>query len=140
MNISYRILRNREPSFNRRSHFELEFRAICRNYGCDYISKRQNRLGYYLTDASGDAIFIDSRVSGHQRREVQFHEITHLLLDFPCDFLDFRQQLRAEIFAIVFMIPKKLLFEYMQISFDEIDYRLIPYLKKRLWVYETFGF
>lgn len=139
MLTSYNIVRKRVYTFDRISHADADFRAICWKINCDYVFKPQRKKGYFVTDSSGDYIFIDSRITGFNRFEAMFHELTHALLDVPCPFLHFRQQIQAETFALIFLIPKKMLFEYMNMSFDEIDYRLIPYLKRRKFIFDTYG-
>lgn len=139
LNLTYRILQNRIPSFNRRSHNETDFHRIRRAFNCDFIEKTQDRAGYYVTDISGDYIFIDKRIGGMHRTEVLFHELVHLCLHYPCRFLHHKQQFEAELFALILLIPKKDLFDAMQINFEELDLRMIPYLKKRKYIFERFG-
>ena len=136
MNLSYQALLSRVASLNRRTHVEADFKRICERINCEFVFRKQNKNGYFVADECGDYIFIDSRIRGLTRLDVLFHELTHAILHHPCAFLDFRQQKQAQIFALIFMIPKRKLFECMKLSFDEIDYRLLPYLKRRLRVFE----
>ena len=139
MNLSYRILKNRISSFNRKAHGEQDFYRIAKEQKFQVYDLELECLGCYVADKDGDYIFIDPRIRPPLRYEVEFHELTHALLDFPCDFLYFRQQLNAEIFSLIFLIPKKQLLELLQMPFDEIDYRLQPFIIRRKKIYEIFG-
>lgn len=139
MNFTLKILRSRIASLNCRAHYEIDFHRVRRKIKCGYVLKNQNRSGYYVTDISGDLIFIDAKIHGLNKLETQFHELIHALLHYPCDFLARKQQLQAEVFALVLMIPKRDLFKYTTMNFEEIDYKLIPYLKRRKYIYEVFG-
>lgn len=139
MNLTYRILRERVSSFNRRSHGESTFHRIRKRIDCDFDEKPRQKKGYYVTDESGDVIFIDSRLSGKTRLEVLYHELTHALIHYPASFLERRNQLQAEIFSLIFLIPRKELFEYMNTPFEEIDSRLVPFLIRRQRIFERFG-
>lgn len=139
MHLSYEILKTKIKSLNTKPHDEPDFYRISKKQKIGVYNLDLDCLGCYVADKDGDYIFIDSRIRAPQRFEVQYHELTHAILDFPCDFLDFRQQLHAEIFALVFLIPKKMLFEFMQIGFDEIDYRLHSFVIRRKKIFDIFG-
>lgn len=140
MDLSYRLLKRIIPALNLRSHRETEFLRIARQLCIDVHELELDCFGCYVADPDGDLIFIDPRLRLYLRLETQLHELTHAILDYPCDFLKFRQQLHAEVFALVLMIPLRMLFEYEKMPFDLIDERLIPYLKRRKFIYERFGF
>ena len=139
MQMSYEILRKRVSSFNRKAHISKDFHKIRNIYKCDYAKKLLMRKGYYVSDGSGDYIFVDKRLSGAEKLEVQFHEMTHLLLDYPCDFMEFRQHIHAQVFSLIFLIPKKDILEYSEMNLEEIDYRLHPFLSARWQILQKFG-
>lgn len=139
MELSYEILCSRIPGFNKNSHNEFDFHELRQLLNCDFHEKKQNKKGYYAIDNDDGCIFIDSRIGGLLRCEVLFHELSHAHLDHPVDFLKHKQDFHAEIFALIFLIPKQMLLDYMELSFEEIDPRLVPYLIRRKYIYEIFG-
>jgi hypothetical protein len=138
MMLSYSRIKSLVPDYNRRCFTRHSILALTRKYNCEFVEKPLKKPGYYVTDCGGDIIFVDSRLKSHFWFEVAFHEIVHLLIHYPCDFLHSKQQFEAENLALIFMIPKAKLFEYRTIPFDEIDPRLVPYLIRRQQIYEIY--
>jgi hypothetical protein len=138
MHLSYNILKTKIPTLNRKAHRETDFYRISKHHKIEVHNLELDCLGCYVADADGDYIFIDSRISGLLRLEVELHELSHACGEYPCDFLHFRQELHAETFALILLIPKKILFEFIRTPFDEIDQRLIPILKRRKFIFDRF--
>lgn len=138
MLLAYSRIKTLVPEFNRRTFTRQNIFALVLKFNCEIFERIQRKAGYYVLDKDGDAILIDSRVSGIFWFEVAFHEIVHLLIHYPCDFLHSKQHFEAENLALVFLIPRRKLLEYQITPFDEIDPRLIPYLIRRQRIFEVY--
>lgn len=139
MMLAYSRIKQLVPEFNRATFTRRQIAALALKFNCEIYERKQKKFGYYVPDKSGDYIFIDSRISAPFYFEVLFHEIVHLLIHYPCEFLTRKQDFEAENLALVFLVPKRTLFEYHQTPFDHIDKRLIPYLIRRQRIFEHYG-
>lgn len=137
MNLSYDLLREKVETFNRIPHDETDFHRLRELLGVELVTKPLYRAGYYVSDA--ETILLDERLSGYRKTEVQFHELTHAILDHPCEFLTAYQERRAEAFALMFLIPLPMLWEYMNTPVEELNPELLPYLIRRLRVFKHYG-
>lgn len=138
MHLTNSILQDRVPTFNQVSHFDYEFHTILDQYKCQYAELKLKQNGYYLTNKKSNYIFINKKLRDAAKLEAKLHELVHLIIDHPCEFLASKQELHAQIFSLVFLIPKADIIEYSQLKLSEIDYRLHPFLKARWRIYETY--
>ena len=138
MHFAYSRLKILIPGFNRRSFRREDIKELVFSRGAYLIEDRFKKPGYYATDGTDDFIFIDNRLRGFNYYDALFHEVTHFLLHYPCFFLHSKHQYEAELLAVLFMIPRRKLFEYFYTPFELIDSRLVPFLIRRQRFYELY--
>lgn len=61
--------------------------------------------GVYVTNAGKEYVFLRYSLQGLLKQEVLLHESCHALIHSPAPFLLWRQQLQADVFALIGMMP-----------------------------------
>lgn len=101
--------------WNERALTEEDFYSLARRFNVQIIETPQQTRGFYFRLMGRDIIAVDSRLSGHQKLTVMFHEFGHFLFHVPANgpAANFhnvgrrtRKECEADIFALCALIPK----------------------------------
>lgn len=125
-----------------------DFQRLCRRFRVNVTEMPLNSGGFYYRVKGREHIAIDSRLSGHAKLKVQFHELAHFLFHSPesgatANFLSVGQKTRveyeADAFALCAIIPRRWL-EERSVE-DILASEDIPseVLVERLGVFSTYG-
>lgn len=150
MNLSIEKIRRYFPEFNLRPHDEKDFWRVAKQL--KIIVDEQPLLieGYYEYRNKKHYILINTNQSKYEWLLTAFHELTHRLLDAPykkssillkrdLEKLKQKQERRAEDIALIFLIPKNMLFELQNTPFDELHPFTQKSLVHRQKVFERYG-
>jgi Zn-dependent peptidase ImmA (M78 family) len=134
--------------WNERPLTEADFYRICRKLKITVDEYPLKTNGFYYSVLGGHYIVVDSRLSGHKKLLVLFHELAHFLLHAPdkgvtANFHGIgkktRKEIEADAFALCALIPKTWI-ETRDIheiaEHDGVSYEL---MFQRLAIYERHG-
>lgn len=101
--------------WNERPLTEADFYRLCRRFKVSVTEMPLTASGFYYRVMGHDFIAVDSRLAGHEKLAVLFHELGHFLLHTPqsgatANFHGVgrrtRQEREADLFALCALIPK----------------------------------
>ena len=121
------------PDLNERRLLASDFWSICDRQRCQVFEIPLENGGYYLTNGRDDYIFLSLYMREFIWLETAFHEMIHLLLHYPADFLLQKQQNEARALALIAMMPQKDL-PALAREYDQLDTDLQFLFHKRLQV------
>ena len=134
-------------SWNKRPLAEADFYRLCRRFRIHVTEMPLQTNGFYYCMKGRHFIAIDSRLTGHERLFVMFHEIAHFLMHSPdagvtANFHGVgkktRKELEADAFSLCSLIPRKWIEN--RTPFEISDEEGIPFdlIAERLSVYQTY--
>lgn len=134
--------------WNVRPLSEADFFALCRRNKITVTEMPLRAGGFYYRVKGRDFIAIDSRLTGHKKLAVMFHEIGHFLFHVPesgvtANFLglkrESRMELEAELFALCAVMPRNAVEN--RTAQELIDDGFSPSLvADRFEIFERYGF
>ena len=102
-------------SWNRRALTEADFYRLCRRFRVTVQEMPLQSGGFYFCMKGRHFIAVDSRLTGHKRLFVMFHELAHFLMHTPdagvtANFYGVgkktRKEAEADAFALCAIVPK----------------------------------
>lgn len=135
-------------SWNNKQLTEADFYRLCRRFRIDVQELPLRTNGFYYCLKGRHFIAIDSRLTGHKKLFVMFHELAHFLMHAPDSGVTAnfhgvgkrtRKEAEADAFALCALLPKSLISRRttQEICDDEgVSHEMIA---NRLSVYEHYG-
>lgn len=105
MMLSYLKIKEIIPAFNERALTPEDFFLLAETNNIDVCEMKLKRRGYYVWDDGDDYVFIKMSLRGLKWLETAFHELFHALTSIPVDYLHHKQQIEANAFALIALIP-----------------------------------
>ena len=148
MNLILEKLREKLPHLNEKIYTETDFYRICRKEKVKVfeIPLRVHIHGYYSNYRGRSYIILNSRITEAEKLETAFHELGHHYLHAPVaqsvffdsQSLSNRQEIEAQAFALLALIPLPLLrqFEENPSLLDDYPPELVG---QRLKLFEICG-
>jgi Zn-dependent peptidase ImmA (M78 family) len=146
------------PKLNTKAHDFEDVQRITRkeHINLTITEYEPNILGYFCTRKTPKRtkryIVINSLLDDVDRTFIGLHELGHFYLHVPVSSRQYfyckanakrtqsKHDAEANAFALIAMIPLWMLIDLETVNFEDIDPKLIPYLKKRAHFYEQYGF
>lgn len=135
-------------SWNKRPLAEADFYRLCRRFHIHVTEMPLRTNGFYYCMKGRHFIAIDSRLTGHKRLFVMFHELAHFLMHSPDDGVTAnfhgvgkktRKEFEADAFALCALLPKAWL--ERRTPYEIADDEGVPasLVAERAAVYKTYG-
>lgn len=112
MMLCYERIKKIIPAFNERPLTEDDFYFLTEVNNIDVCEMKLKKRGYHVWDGEDDYIFIKKTLRGLKWMETAFHELFHAMLQIPLKYMHRRQQLEANAFALIALIPLPMLQSY----------------------------
>jgi Zn-dependent peptidase ImmA (M78 family) len=142
-----KIARLRCP-WNRKPLGEDDFYRLCKQHKVGVTEMPLRVSGFYYCVLGGHYIAIDSRLTGHQRLMVMFHEFAHYLMHVPdrnatAEFHGIgkktRKEAEADMFALCALIPRTWIEDRTVQEIIEEEGLPARLVRERLALYERHG-
>jgi len=135
-------------SWNNKQLTEADFYRLCRRFRIDVQELPLQTNGFYYCLKGRHFIVIDSRLTGHKKLFVMFHELAHFLMHAPdsgvtANFHGIgkrtRKEIEADAFALCAMLPKSWIEKLLPHEICEHEGISQEMLAERLSIYKNFG-
>jgi Zn-dependent peptidase ImmA (M78 family) len=100
------------PAFNERALTAEDFFVLGETSQIDIAELKLKKRGYHVWYEGDDYIFIKKGLRGLKWLETAFHELFHAVLQVPMKSMHAKQQLVANAFALIALIPLPMLNDY----------------------------
>ncbi|MFN0277105.1 MAG: ImmA/IrrE family metallo-endopeptidase [Pyrinomonadaceae bacterium] len=109
------MIKKLDFGWNERPLTEDDFYRLCKRFKIHVEETPLHTRGFYFRLMGRDIIAVDSRLAGHRKRAVMFHELGHFLFHIPetglsANFHNIgrrtRKECEADTFALCALIPK----------------------------------
>lgn len=110
--LSYNKIKEIIPAFNERSLEAEDFFFLTETNSIDVCEMKLKKRGYHVWEDGEDYIFIKKTLRGLKWLETAFHEMFHAVLQVPTNYIHHKQQLEANAFALIALIPLPMLDGY----------------------------
>ncbi|HMJ07964.1 MAG TPA: ImmA/IrrE family metallo-endopeptidase [Pyrinomonadaceae bacterium] len=135
-------------SWNKRPLTETDFYRLCRRFRIHVTEMPLQTNGFYYCMKGRHFIALDSRLTGHKKLFVMFHELAHFLMHSPdagvtANFHGVgkktRKEMEADAFALCAILPKQRIEN--QTPYELADDEGIPadIISQRIGVYRKYG-
>jgi Zn-dependent peptidase ImmA (M78 family) len=122
MMLSYIRIKEIIPAFNERPLTPEDFFYLTAENDIFVSEIKLKKRGYHVWEEGEDFIFIKHSLRGLKWLETAFHELFHAVLQIPTKYLHCRQQIEANAFALIALIPQKLLTSYQFLEENPTTY------------------
>jgi Zn-dependent peptidase ImmA (M78 family) len=147
MNHLARKARSLRIGWGRRALTEAHFHRLRMKHGVFLVEVDHGDMewkGFYTHEFGPPTIVINARLRGLERRRALFHELGHHLFHAPatCFFSDDsvnKVEEEAKAFALVALIPKRMIPKMLSWSLFEDDLLPVELLKQRLKILELYS-
>ncbi len=112
MMLSYNKVKEIIPAFNERPLTPEDFFILTEMNDIDVCEMKLKKRGYHVWEDGDDYIFIKKTLCGLKWLETAFHELFHAVLQIPTGYMHFKQQMEANAFALIALIPLPMLDGY----------------------------
>jgi Zn-dependent peptidase ImmA (M78 family) len=136
--LSYERVKQIIPAFNERALTSEDFFLLGETSEIDIAEIKLKKRGYHVWDDGDDYIFIKKTLRGLKWLETAFHELFHAVLQAPLKGMHAKQQLVANAFALIALIPLPMLEDYSFLEENPTAHAFWLY-KERLRVKFLYG-
>ncbi len=135
-------------NWNFRALTEEDFYALCRKHKIVAEEMPLRTNGFYYSLLGKHYIVVDSRLSGHEKLFVMFHELAHFLLHVPDEGVTAnfhgvgkrtRKESEADAFALCALIPKKWIETRLPAELIAEEGLPPEYVEQRTAIYQQYG-
>jgi Zn-dependent peptidase ImmA (M78 family) len=147
MNHLARKARSLRTNWGRHSLTQAHFHRLREKHGVLLVEVDHDDMewkGFYTHEFGPPTIVINARLRGIERLRVLFHELGHHIFHapatcfFPEDTVNKAEE-EAKAFALVALIPKRMIPKILSWSFFEDELLPVELLKQRLNILEHYG-
>lgn len=138
MNLAFRALKKFLPELNERIICPEDLFDLYERLDIEFYEIPLQGNGYYIREGGSDYIFLKYFLRQLLRHETILHETVHALIHYPFEYLTRKQNLEAEVFALIGMMPISELPKKIRIK-DSLDPEEYELLERRLKVVEIWG-
>ena len=136
--LSYLKIKEIIPAFNERPLTDADFFFLTDTNRIEVNEIKIKKRGYHIWKDGAVFIFIRKTLRGLKWLETAFHELFHAVLQIPTRYLHCKQQIEANVFALIALIPLPMLNGYSFLEENPTTYAHCLF-KERKRVFDLYG-